>query len=531
MTSWMLDTLIATSLLMLAVLVLRKPVARRFGTRTAYWLWLAPAVRMVLPPLPDQFTLVPKTPVSVPPLPEAAYVLIGASSPASSVPVATDGGDILPLAMLAIWLGGAALFIAYHLIHYRRFVRRMDEAGSVASTGRIVRVSASPLVSSPLAYGIVSRNIIVPQDFDTRFSATERRLALVHELTHHRRGDPMINLAALLILALHWFNPIAHFAYRAFRLDQEAACDAIVLRRAGAAERQAYGNALFKAASGPVPLAACAMSNASMLKTRLRLIASRQAGQRPLRFVTVMIALLATGGALTTASRSFAAETVSSSEATPKMIVLGGGIINSADNSTTPAATDAEVDEVDLDLDVDAVVAEAKEEADAAIDAAEASAEAEAAAAIARDEADGKADDARQRRVVSIQIRKAARQARAAAAEARANLAPPAPPAPPAAPDSVAPPAPPSPEEIGALRVSCPKGSDRRVIKTNSVEKGKPRSVSIVICAPDEKAIRTTVREALETARATIADEKMLDKRAREQALAALDRELANLDR
>ena len=46
------DTMLTTALLVLAVLLIRKPFARHFGPRLAYSLWLIPALRLVLPPLP-----------------------------------------------------------------------------------------------------------------------------------------------------------------------------------------------------------------------------------------------------------------------------------------------------------------------------------------------------------------------------------------------------------------------------------------------------------------------------------------------
>ena len=46
------DTLVTTALLVLAVLLVRKPFARQFGPRLTYALWLVPALRLVLPPLP-----------------------------------------------------------------------------------------------------------------------------------------------------------------------------------------------------------------------------------------------------------------------------------------------------------------------------------------------------------------------------------------------------------------------------------------------------------------------------------------------
>ena len=46
------DTMITTALLVFAVLLIRKPFARHFGPRLGYSLWLIPALRLVLPPLP-----------------------------------------------------------------------------------------------------------------------------------------------------------------------------------------------------------------------------------------------------------------------------------------------------------------------------------------------------------------------------------------------------------------------------------------------------------------------------------------------
>ena len=74
-------------------------------------------------------------------------------------------------------------------------------------------------------------------------------LAHEHELGHHRRRDLHANWAALVVLALHWFNPLAWHAFRAFPADQELANDAGVLAGREAAARHAYGRAIVKVAS------------------------------------------------------------------------------------------------------------------------------------------------------------------------------------------------------------------------------------------------------------------------------------------
>src|SRR6185503_3984677 len=50
-TDWLLGTLLATSGLILLVLMIREPVRQNFGARVAYGLWLIPAARLLMPTL------------------------------------------------------------------------------------------------------------------------------------------------------------------------------------------------------------------------------------------------------------------------------------------------------------------------------------------------------------------------------------------------------------------------------------------------------------------------------------------------
>jgi hypothetical protein len=130
----------------------------------------------------------------------------------------------------------------------------------------------SDAVQGPVALGLLDRRIVVPVDFTSRYSAEEQRLALDHETIHHRRGDIWANLVALLVLALNWFNPVAWLAFRAFRADQELACDAAVAAAAGADSRHDYACALIKSASRHGLIAACPLNHADQLKRRLKMM-------------------------------------------------------------------------------------------------------------------------------------------------------------------------------------------------------------------------------------------------------------------
>ncbi|MBV8686858.1 MAG: hypothetical protein JOZ90_10805 [Alphaproteobacteria bacterium] len=296
MTAWLLETFVAVSLLIGAVLLLRRPVARLFGAGWAYALWAIPAARLVLPPLPQLAETLPPVVIFIP----------AAGGGTAPLPAEAGPGQWVPF-LLATWAGGAVIFLILQWLAYRAFVRRLDGR---SRRGRPpfyqgVATFVSDAVDGPLALGLLRRRIVVPADFSRRYSEGERRLAMAHERTHHRHGDLWWNVAAIVVLALNWFNPLAWIAFRAFRADQELACDAAVAARASDRERHDYALALVKSASRPGLVAACSMNAAGALKWRLRMMRSHRASRARNAGGLAALTLLAAGGlsvALATAS-------------------------------------------------------------------------------------------------------------------------------------------------------------------------------------------------------------------------------------
>lgn len=253
MTGWLIQSLLASAVLMAAVMAVRTWVARTWGARAAYALWLLPVARLLCPPL----ELLPSAPVT--PVTSAGSGVTAAS---------LDLGAIL----LAVWAIGAVAFLAFQLMRYHRFLSLTDAAALQAPRRiRGLHIVRSAAATGPFAAGLLRRRIVLPADFRQAYAPGERRFVLAHEAAHHRRGDLWINLAALMVLAAHWFNPLAWWAHRLFRIDQEAACDATVLA-SRPADRFRYGITLAKA-SGGLPAALCAFGDRVMLKVRLRRLA------------------------------------------------------------------------------------------------------------------------------------------------------------------------------------------------------------------------------------------------------------------
>ncbi|MFL6788334.1 MAG: M56 family metallopeptidase [Sphingomicrobium sp.] len=282
MTDWLLGTLLATSALMVAVLLIREPVRRHFGARVAYGLWLIPAARLLMPTLTQTI----ERPVTMPVTPRLLtsqimaepMLLSSLSAPETSL-IDQLGG--WPTVLLTLWLGIAAGLFAARILAFRRDRAVIMEGSTDLDWIGSILIVQSPDVRGPLAFGIFDRVIALPADFFDSYAPHERGLALEHELSHHRSGDLVANFFAFVLLCLQWFNPLAWVAHAAFRFDQEAACDARVLDKAKAHDRADYGRAIAKAASGRALLFASALDRRNTLHRRLKsMLTNPTAGRR-----------------------------------------------------------------------------------------------------------------------------------------------------------------------------------------------------------------------------------------------------------
>lgn len=277
----MIETSIAVSLLIALILLVRKPVARRLGPEAAYLLWLAPALRLVLPDLPAP-------PLLPAPAAEGGVTFSFAGAGAGSVAPAVASLELAPV-ILALWASGAIAFLVLLCVRQRRFFTRVIR-GAIAPSERLsadatvaaekaglhrpvhIRIAADEI--GPLVCGLMRPVVILPSTFESAYAPEERRLALAHEFAHLKRADLAFAVVAILFRALQWPNPLAHVAFSRFRADQEAACDAAVLRsnRDLPDIAHAYGAAMLRSAANAAAAPAASLAMSHHLKERLMLM-------------------------------------------------------------------------------------------------------------------------------------------------------------------------------------------------------------------------------------------------------------------
>ena len=298
-------SMLLASAAIVVVLLSRQAVRCIFGAAVAYGLWLLVPIAAVAVCLPSR-TVVVAVPPSIATASSAASVrapaLGGESSVVDSITSDGPGFDALGfvLVLLGLWLVGVAVQLARLVIGHRRMIATMMPKRD----GEVFRVGRSDI--GPAVIGVLRPRIVVPADFEQRYSAQERSLVLAHERAHIDAGDLYVNAAAALAVCVNWFNPLFYAARRALRIDQELACDERVMRRFAHA-RKAYGRLLLKAQLAAVePSFACQWPARGEvgLKRRLAMLAVPPPGGPARRLgYAVCAGLVAAGGATAWASQ------------------------------------------------------------------------------------------------------------------------------------------------------------------------------------------------------------------------------------
>jgi beta-lactamase regulating signal transducer with metallopeptidase domain len=266
-------------LLSLAVVVLRagRPLLLRQGAGLNYAAWSLVPVLMLTQALPRP---------SVEPL---RVVLSAAGAPAAtglaSFPVPPHSSTA---PWLALWLAGTLAVLGLQSWRQWRLVRLGERL---------------PVGSSPALVGLLRPRIALPADFELRFTPEERELILAHEAVHRERLDNLWNLLASILVALHWWNPLAWWGARRMQADQELACDSAVLASQPDC-RPTYAQALL-AAHNLQPQAApiaSRWSSAHPLVERIAMLNQPHHASR--RRIALMGCALATCGGLAWASQA-----------------------------------------------------------------------------------------------------------------------------------------------------------------------------------------------------------------------------------
>ncbi|MCD8006164.1 MAG: M56 family metallopeptidase [Oscillospiraceae bacterium] len=197
----------------------------------------------------------------------AVYDGATAASTGFSLP---DFGIVLGTLTL-FWLAGIAVTALYKMVSYLRFVHNLKKSLTKYDCEAEVPVFTSSHAQSPFLMGFFRSKIILPEKPMDR---EELKLAIHHELIHHRRHDIQKKFFAELLKCINWFNPAFYVFANKFSELSELAVDEILSSDLDHTQKKAYGGLLLKFASVGAGSVFCSELSraASNLAARLEVI-------------------------------------------------------------------------------------------------------------------------------------------------------------------------------------------------------------------------------------------------------------------
>ena len=109
---------------------------------------------------------------------------------------------------------------------------------------KTVRFFLSPKVNVPLVVGYFKPVVLFPIALATQLDLKQVEAILIHELSHIRRNDYLINLVKTCIETLLFFNPFVWLTTKFIHIEREHACDDLVVNFTGTP--LTYAHALLK---------------------------------------------------------------------------------------------------------------------------------------------------------------------------------------------------------------------------------------------------------------------------------------------
>jgi len=295
----------------------------------AHLLWVLVLVKLVTPPIltlpvipvPETFAAAAETlPVAgleatVPALQGGAMFDPGVAAIGSTT-ATTSWLELARTGLILLWLLGTACVLVWSLVRIYRFNRLLgmvcapappELQRAAAQIARRLNLKTTPMVClasahvSPMVWWIGGPvRIIIPEALPREMDAGQLRWILAHELAHVRRRDHLVRWLEWLACVCFWWNPVAWWARRNLRINEEICCDALVLASFEPPPRN-YANALMTVveflASPAIrpPAVASEMNSGGLLERRFRMIVSTARATKTPRWLVAGLLLVALG--------------------------------------------------------------------------------------------------------------------------------------------------------------------------------------------------------------------------------------------
>ncbi len=339
----LIEVSIYSSVIIVVFFAMDKFISSKTRPRVLYLLWMITLLRLLLPitiesPVNITFPVPTKADVGVEPTTQihqpniaefedelytsSAVYTIEDTAELSPVDTQNSAPFILNIwdIIFFIWITGAVLFMTaniYKILSYKqkignivsvdiRYVRLLKIAKNKLGIKQKVRVTESKYARIPFIYGYFNPIIIFPLGFFEAVDDEKLFYIIMHELSHIKRKDVLINYIWLVAKAIHWFNPFIYLAFSSYKSTVEECCDEKVIQYLDNNGRCEYSQSLidtmrFSKKRYYIPASVSFIDSKTRIRKRVLKMMHPKKKSRAMLAFTILISCVITFSCFTTA--------------------------------------------------------------------------------------------------------------------------------------------------------------------------------------------------------------------------------------
>ncbi|OAA86333.1 M56 family metallopeptidase [Clostridium ljungdahlii] len=266
---WVLYLSFLASFLIIFFLVMKKIFKRKLMIEIQYIIGILILIRLVIPTLPKSsfsiFNIIPCY-FNRPPVvseidkfnydqyltesvsPKSVSGIEGTSRYRYLNPISIIDKFSIPESSIKItfeiWYVGFVLSILYNLILYiaclkkinkyvyvkdKRIISILQKCKNDMNIKKDINVVQGLNIKSPAIFGIFKPKILMPLAVIINMNDDSIKNIFLHELSHYKKKDILINYIILIVKVLYWFNPIIWYFINEIKKDMELSCDSLAL--------------------------------------------------------------------------------------------------------------------------------------------------------------------------------------------------------------------------------------------------------------------------------------------------------------
>lgn len=241
-----------SSIIILFIFLLKKILLKKYTKTLIYYLWIFPILKMIII---FRFSIfIPNKIHRI--LFKESYIVN------SNLIIVYNSYKNLYLykILFCVWIIGVGIFLIYNIYNYLNFSRKTRFLASSIDDDSINNLYSKILcelnikkkislkyckgIGSPLGIGVFKPAILIPEH--TNYKLKELELILKHELIHFKRYDLYYKILIMVVMSIHWFNPVAYIMCKSINYDCELSCDEILLKGSNNELRKLYALTFIK---------------------------------------------------------------------------------------------------------------------------------------------------------------------------------------------------------------------------------------------------------------------------------------------